>query len=201
MNIGILGTGHVALLLAAAWTKAGHDIVLGSRDPGSKRLDFPVKDLTAVVNGAEIVVNAIVGASAAETISTIDAGAFGGKTVIDVTNAVTPTFELVYPNSSLAEHLQAALPNAHIVKTMNTGSMTVMTNPTSISPSSVFLSGDDAGAKAQATGLLRDLGWTDDEIIDLGGIQSARGPEHFVVLFFGLAGTLKSPAFNIHVVR
>ena len=45
MKIGILGTGHVARLLASAWANAGHEITLGSRDPGAKRLDFPVKTL------------------------------------------------------------------------------------------------------------------------------------------------------------
>ena len=43
MKIGILGTGHVARLLASAWANAGHEITLGSRDPGAKRLDFPVQ--------------------------------------------------------------------------------------------------------------------------------------------------------------
>jgi predicted dinucleotide-binding enzyme len=201
MKLGILGTGHVAGLLAAAWKKAGHDIVLGSRDPGSKQFDYPLRTLIETVRGADIVVNAIVGSAALATISSIDGTAFAGKTVVDVANALTPTFGLVYPNSSLAEHLQAALPNAHIVKTMNTAAMTLMTNPTQIGPSSVFLSGNDAGAKAQTAVLLRDLGWSDGDIVDLGGVESARGPEHYIMLFAGLAGMLKSEAVNIRVVR
>jgi predicted dinucleotide-binding enzyme len=201
MKIGILGTGHVAGLLAAAWQKAGHDITLGSRDPGSKQLDFPVDTLAATARGADVVVNAIIGAAAVETISSIDPDVFDGKTVIDVTNALTPGFELVYPNSSVAEHLQQALPDAHVVKTMNTAAMTLMTNPSSITASSVFLSGDDDDAKSQAAALLTDLGWSSDDIIDLGGIDTARGPEHYFFLFFRLAGALKSEAFNIRVVK
>ena len=54
MNLGILGTGHVARLLAAAWQKAGHDITLGSRDPGSKQLDFSVKTLLEAANGVRL---------------------------------------------------------------------------------------------------------------------------------------------------
>jgi hypothetical protein len=49
--------------------------------------------------------------------------------------------------------------------------------------------------------LLSDLDWSDDDIVDLGGIESARGPEHYSLLAFGLVGALKSDAVNIRVVR
>lgn len=201
MQLGILGTGKVALLLAGAWQQAGHTIVLGSRDPQAKHLDYVVQSLHDTVKGADIVVNALVGSASLTTLASIDPSAFGTKTVIDVANATTQNFELIYPNSSLAERIQAALPNAHVVKTLNTAAMTVLTQPTTIGASSVFLSGDDAAAKAQVAGLLRDIGWTDDEIIDLGGITTARGPEHYIVMFAQLAGALKSPNFNIRVVH
>jgi 8-hydroxy-5-deazaflavin:NADPH oxidoreductase len=201
MKIGILGTGHVASLLAAAWANAGHEITLGSRDPDSKRLDFPVETLADTVRWANVVVNATPGSTTLATLSTVDPGLFAGKTLIDVANAITPAVALVYPNSSLAEHLQAVLPGARVVKALNTGAMSVMSDPHRIGPSTVFLSGDDAGAKLEAQGLLRDLGWSDDEVVDLGGVESARGPEHYALLGFGLMGTLKSEAVNIRVVR
>ena len=201
MKLGILGTGHVAQLLAGAWKKAGHNITLGSRDPGSKRLAFSVKTLVETARGADIIINAIVGSAGLETISSIDADAFTGKTVIDVSNAVTPTFDLIYPNGSLAEKLQEALPNAHLVKSMNTASMTLITNPTRIGPSTVFVSGNSAEAKSETSGLLRDLGWTDDEIVDLGGIASARAAEAYLLMFAALAGALKTDAVNVMVVR
>src|SRR5579872_1067522 len=167
MKIGILGTGHAAHLLASAWANAGHEITLGSRDPGAKRLDFPVTTLADTVRWADVVVNATPGAATLATLSTIDPSRFAGKTLIDVANALTPAFALVYPNSSLAEHLQAALPGARVVKTLNTGAMTTMTDPNRIGSSSVFLSGDDAGAKQEARSLLRDLGWPDDAMVDI----------------------------------
>jgi predicted dinucleotide-binding enzyme len=201
MKIGILGTGHVARLLSSAWANAGHEIALGSRDPSAKRLDFPVTTLADTVQWADIVVNATAGAATLATLATVDPGRFAGKTLIDVANAFTPAFALVYPNSSLAEHLQAALPGARVVKTLNTGAMTLMADPRRIGPSTVFLSGDDAGAKREAQGLLRDLGWSDDDVVDLGGVQSARGPEHYSLLGFGLMRALQSEAVNIRVVR
>ncbi|MGH3263987.1 MAG: hypothetical protein ACRDNS_18565 [Trebonia sp.] len=116
-------------------------------------------------------------------------------------NANTPSFELVYPNSSLGEKLQAALPAARVVKTLNTAAMAVLTEPESLPPSSVFLSGDDGEAKAAVAGLLTDFGWAEVAIIDLGSIPSARGPEHYFLMFAALMQALRGPQFNIRVVR
>ena len=201
MKIGILGTGQVARMLATAWNNAGHELTLGSRDPGPKRLDIPVKALADTVGWADVVVNAMPGAATLATLSTVDAGLFAGKTLIDVANAFTPELALVYPNSSLAQRLQAALPGARVVKTLNTGAMTLMADPRRIGPSTVFVSGDDAGAKRETRGLLRDLGWSDDDVLDLGGIETARGPEHYSLLAFGLTGALQTDQVNVRVVR
>jgi predicted dinucleotide-binding enzyme len=199
MKLGILGTGHVATVLGGAWSKT-HEVMLGSRDP-AKDVGFTVRSLTDTVISADVVVNAILGSVAVDVISGIDAGAFAGKTLVDVANATTPSFDLVYPDSSLAEKLQQARPDARVVKSMNTAAITTIANPRVIGPSSVFLSGNDAEAKLEAAGLLRDLGWSDDDIVDLGGIETARGPEHYIVLFTKLAGLLRTEAFNILVVR
>ncbi len=85
--------------------------------------------------------------------------------------------DLVYPNSSLGEHLQAALPAVHVVKSLNTAAIEVLADPSLVGPATVFVSGDDEAAKAEVKGLLHDLGWKDEGIIDLGGIQTSRGPE------------------------
>lgn len=148
MKIGILGTGNVAGTLARRWLAAGHQITFGSRDPAARGgLGAPVASLSDVVSGNEVVVNATPGTATLALIEGIGAQAFAGKVVIDVANAATQSFELAYPNSSLAEKLQAALPGAKVVKAMNTAAMTVMTDPASLPPSSVFVSGDDAAAK------------------------------------------------------
>jgi hypothetical protein len=86
------------------------------------------------------------------------------------------------------------------VKTLNTAAMAVLTEPATLPPSSVFLSGNDAAAKATVAGLLKDFGWADESIVDLGGIQSARGPEHYFLMFAALMQSLGTPRFNIRVV-
>ena len=42
--------------------------------------------------------------------------------------------------------------------------------------------------------------WTNDAIVDLGGIDSARGAEAYFASFATLAAALKTDAFNIQVV-
>lgn len=83
---------------------------------------------------------------------------------------------------------------------MNTARITMFTDPAQIGPATVFVSGNDPLAKSDVAGLLRDFGWSDDAIIDLGGIESARGPEHYFILFGGLAEALGSMQFNIRVI-
>jgi hypothetical protein len=153
-----------------------------------------------VVADHGVVVNATPGSVSLELVEGIGATALAGKILVDVANANTPSFELVYPNSSLAEKLQAALPQTHVVKTMNTAAMAVMTDPATLPASSVFVSGDDPGAMTTVTGLLKDFGWPDGSIVDLGGIQSARGPEHYFLMFAALMQSLHSPQFNIRLV-
>jgi 8-hydroxy-5-deazaflavin:NADPH oxidoreductase len=201
MNIAIMGTGRVAQTLAPRWAAAGHDIVLGSREPASKSLDFPTATFSDAVKGADVVVNATPGASSLQTLTDIGPDVFDGKVVIDLANAVTPAFELMYPNSSLGEQLQTALATAKIVKTMNTAAMTVMANPSAIGPSTVFMSGDEDAAKEVVGSLLADLGWSKEAIVDLGGIQSARGVEHYFLLFAALLRSQGAPTFNILLVQ
>jgi predicted dinucleotide-binding enzyme len=155
VKIGILGTGYVAQTLARRWAEGGHEVTFGSRDPAAKRdLPGPVADHGGAIADADVVVNATPGAVSLDLVEAIGASVFGSKVVVDVANAATPSFELVYPNSSLAEHLQAVLPQARVVKTMSTANMTVMTRPGDLPPSSVFVSGDDAAAKATVRELL-----------------------------------------------
>jgi 8-hydroxy-5-deazaflavin:NADPH oxidoreductase len=202
MRLAILGTGNVAQTLARRLSETGHEVTFGSRDPASRTgLNAPVMSLADAVAGNDLVINATPGAASLEVVGGIGAAAFAGKVLVDVANASTPAFELVYPNSSLGEKLQAALPDAKVVKTMNTAAMSVMTEPAALPPSSVFVSGDDAAAKATVKSLLAGLGWPEDSIVDLGGIVSARGTEHYVLMFAALAQSVGSPEFNIRLVQ
>jgi 8-hydroxy-5-deazaflavin:NADPH oxidoreductase len=202
MKVAILGAGNVARALGSVWQKAGHEVVLGTRrvpddDPG-----LPVTGLQEAIAGSDVVVNAITGAASLAAITALDTTALDGKTLLDVGNARTPAGELIYPNSSLAEHLQQALPQAHVVKSLNTAPIEVLADPASLpGPATVFISGDHEGAKTETRALLHDLGWTDSDIIDLGGIRTARGPEHYFILVAAAASALKTRKLNLRIIR
>ena len=202
VQIAILGTGNVARTLARSWSAAGHEITFGSRDPASKdALEAPVVASSPAIAWSDVVVNATPGEVSLEFVQEIGAAEFEGKVLADVANANTASFELVYPNSSLGEKLQEALPGAKVVKTLNTAAMSVLTEPSTLPPSSVFVSGDDAAAKATVVSLLADLGWPEESVVDLGGIRSARGPEHYAVMWAALMQSLGTPEFNIRLVK
>ena len=202
MKIGILGTGSVGRALAGGCVDAGHTVTFGSRHPKTRTgLPHPVATLAEAARDAEVIVNATPGASSVELLAQLDAEMFSGKLLIDVANAATSSNTLLYPDSSLGEKLQELLPDAKVVKTMNTCAGKVFVNPTSLEPSNIFVSGDDVDAKDQAIGLLRDLGWNEDSIVDLGGISTAKGPEHYFIMWVYLTEALDTTGLNIRVVR
>ncbi|SFM49900.1 hypothetical protein SAMN05216573_102122 [Bradyrhizobium sp. Rc3b] len=89
-----------------------------------------------------------------------------------------------------------------MVKTLNTVLSPVMANPDLLrSPATVFVSGNDDGAKAVTRELLRDLGWSDRSIEDLGRINSARGTEALILLAPYLIRSKGFANFALSVVR
>lgn len=203
MRIGLLGTGRVAIAVGTGFAAAGHDVVLGSRTPEARKdLALPVVGLREAAAHGEVVVNASLGTASLDVLGQVGAEPLSGKTLIDIALAVTPEMELAYPNSSLAEKIQAAFPDAMVVKTLSTVPAALMTSPEALSgPSTVFLSGDDPAAKDIVGALLTDLGWPKEYQLDLGNITSARGPEHLVPLLLGVFGALGTTAVTIDIVR
>jgi predicted dinucleotide-binding enzyme len=103
---------------------------------------------------------------------------------------------------SLGERIQAALPSAQVVKTLNTMTANVMVNPRAVADGAhhLFLCGNDPAAKARVTQLLKDdFGWTN--ILDLGDITAARGMEMILPIWLRLMTVLKTPMFNFHIAR
>ena len=64
----------------------------------------------------------------------------------------------------------------------------------------LFVSGNDAEAKARATELLKSwFGWR--TVIDLGDITTARGPEMLLAIWVRLYGALGTGMFNFKIAR
>ncbi|MEU0991072.1 NAD(P)-binding domain-containing protein [Streptomyces sp. NPDC005953] len=200
-RIGFLGTGNVARAVAAGAAAAGHDVVLGSRDPRTKPPgSLPVVSLADAVDHGEVVVNATPGTESIALLTPF-APQLAGKVLLDIAVGLTESWELAHPNSSIGEQIQEAFPDVRVVKTLCTMDSTVMIAPEKLAgPSTVFLSGQDADAKAQVSELLKDLGWPAATQLDLGGIESSRGQEHLALLFMSVATALDSHTFNFTVV-
>jgi 8-hydroxy-5-deazaflavin:NADPH oxidoreductase len=200
MKIAILGSGTVGSALATKLVSTGHEVTLGVR---SKRPDLvaPSAPLADAVAGADLVINATPGGQSLEILRSIGARILGDKVLLDVANASNEKFELIYPNDSLARTIQAEFPSLRVVKSLNTMNTSVMTNPSVIAPTTVFLSGNDPEAKRLVGALLEDLGWPKNGQLDLGDVSTARGPEHYFLLFFPTLQALKTPVFNIAVTR
>lgn len=185
-KVGILGSGGVAQTLAKGFAAAGYDVQIGSRDP-SKLAEFAAGagiatgTFEAVAAGAPLLVLAVKG-TAAEAIIKSLADHLVGKVVIDVNNpiadgppegGIVPFF--TGPNDSLLERLQAAAPAARFVKSWSCVGAHLMIHPQLPGGRpSMFICGDDAGAKAQVAAILDGFGW---DVEDIGGRQGARAIE------------------------
>ena len=154
----------------------------------------------------ELVITATSGVVSLEVLQTVGEASLRGKTLLDTSNPIDvsrgfPLTLFVKDTDSLGEILQRAFPTVRIVKTLNTMSAALMVNPQLVGHGdhTVFLSGNDAHAKAQVAQLLRELGWRD--VLDLGDIATARGTEMMLSLGHALMRALSPAEIAFKVVR
>lgn len=225
MNIAVLGTGSVGRALAGRLAGLGHTVTVGTRDPRAtsartepdamgtppfaawhaEHAAVSLATYAEAAAGAELVVNATSGGAALEVLGLAGADALAGKPVLDISNPLDfskgfPPTLFVKDTDSLGEQLQRAFPEAKVVKALNTLNADLMVHPETLGASStVFVSGDDAEAKATVTGILTSFGH--DDVIDLGGIETARGTEMLLPIWLRLMAALGTAHFNFSVVR
>jgi predicted dinucleotide-binding enzyme len=215
MNIAVLGTGMVGRALAGRFAELGHEVTVGTRDPAATAAKeeyaawaaghpaIGLAAFAAATDAAEVVVNATSGGVSLEVLA--QAGDLTGKVLLDVSNGLDfshgfPPLIAAPQDDSIAEQIQRAHPEARVVKSLNTMTADLMVHPEQLpDPGSVFVSGDDADAKATVAGLLHDLGHTD--VIDLGDVTTARGAEWLMPAWLRVMGATGSPFFNWKVVR
>lgn len=217
----------VGRALAGRLAELGHDVVVGTRDveetlgrtdPDTMgnppfgewhRAHEAVRLVPFAEAGGhgELVVNATNGEGSLSALEAVGAANLAGKVLIDVANPLDfsqgrPPILSVCNIDSLGEQIQRAYPEAQVVKTLNTMNAYVMVDPARVPGShNVFVAGDDQASKATVKGLLGEFGWRDEQIIDLGGIRTARGTEMYLPLWLSLWGALGSGDFNIAVAR
>jgi predicted dinucleotide-binding enzyme len=225
MKIAVLGTGMVGQALAGRLHELGHDVVVGTRDPEvtlgrtepdgmgnppfrawhEQHADVRLATFAEAATYGELIVNGTSGFGALPALDLAGADNLAGKVIIDVSNPLDfsngfPPTLFVKDTDSLGEQIQRAFPEARVVKTLNTLNANLMVRPKDLgADSTIFVSGDDAPAKATATELLTSFGHTD--VIDLGDITTARGTEMLLPVWVRLMGALGTPSFNFKIVR
>ena len=214
MRIGILGTGIVGKTLATRLTKLGHEVRMGSRAAGGDKASAWVKEsggkasegsFADAAAHAEMVFNCTAGIASLDALKAAGAQNLQGKVLVDVSNPLDfsrgmPPTHSVCNTDSLAEQIQREFPTAKVVKALNTVTAALMVEPSLIpGVHTMFVSGNDAKAKAEVIDLLKTgFGWK--EVIDLGDITAARAQEMYLALWVRLFGKFKTPNLNIHVV-
>ena len=225
MRYAVLGTGIVGRTIAAKLASLGHEVVIGTRDPEATlarstpdamgnppfstwHADHSAVQLRTFTEAAafgETVVNTTAGTAALDALNAASSANLAGKVLIDIANpldfsqGMPPSLNPVN-NDSLGEQIQRAFPDARVVKTLNTMNCFVMVDPGRVAgPHNVFVSGEDAGAKKQVTELLVSFGWPESGVIDLGGIETARGTEMLLPIWLRLMGALGHADFNFHI--
>ena len=215
MKIGVLGTGMVGEALGTKLAALGHEVRMGSRDAKNpKALAWAAKAGERASVGTfadaaafgELLLNCVGGKVALAALESAGKKNIGSKIVIDIANPLDfskgmPPSLLTSSVESLGEQIQAAFPDARVVKTLNTVTCGVMVDPGSLpEETDMFLCGNDAGAKKEVEQLLREgFGWK--RVHDLGDITNARATEHYLPLWVRLYGKLGTANFNMRLVQ
>jgi predicted dinucleotide-binding enzyme len=215
MKIAVLGTGTVGTTIGSKLIALGHEVKMGSRTAdnekarawvdaaGDRASQGTFADAAAF---GELAFNCTAGVASVDAVLAAGPDNLVGKILLDLANPLD--FSQGFPprlslcnDDSLGEAIQRALPNTKVVKTLNTVASSVMVDPTSVpGDHDIFVSGNDADAKATVTGFLREqFGWT--HVVDLGDITFARGTEAWLLLWTRLYGVMGTPSFNLHLSR
>jgi predicted dinucleotide-binding enzyme len=175
MKIAVLGSGTVGQTLAKGLKEAGHDVRIASR-AGHKLAAFSTATgiaettFTDGIAFADVVVVAVKG-DVAEALVREHAAGLAGKVVLDTTNPIAgPAKDGVVQyftaaNESLLERLQAAAPQARVVKWMNSVGAGLMVKPSLKGGTpAMFICGNDPSAKETAATLSKALGWGVEDV-------------------------------------
>jgi predicted dinucleotide-binding enzyme len=195
MKIGVIGSGIVGQVLAAGFLKHGHEVMLGTRDPQKPEVQKWAQENPRGKTGtfadaarfADLTVLATAGGAAENALALAGPENLAGKVIIDATNPIAgaPVDGVLPfttgPNESLGEKVQAAVPKSRVVKAFNSVGSAQMVNPHyEQGTPTMFLCGNDAGAKAEVSQILTQFGW---EPFDCGSITGSRALEPLCMLW------------------
>lgn len=192
MRCAILGTGKMGGTVGRQLARAGHEVIFGSRAPERHQERFAGLDRVRVASNpeaaalAEVIIVAVPWAYARDLLRGLRT-AIAGKTVIDLTNPLSPDVSqlAVGGDDSAAEQLAAVVPEAHVVKAMNMITADNFATPSfSGAVAQSWYCGDDGPARATAHALIAACGY---EPVYCGALTNARYLEAAAMLWLQLA--------------
>ena len=175
MEIAIIGTGNVGKALGGSLVRAGHQVTFAASNPehaaeaASELRARAASTNNEAVNAADLVILAVP-ATALEGVAREIGASAAGKVVVDVSNRPTPDQDGA--STSLAEELQAQLPDSSVIKAFNTAFASRQANP-SISGVAAdgYVAGDDEKAKQTVLDVVESIGFRP---VDAGVLAAAR---------------------------
>ncbi|MCG8310784.1 MAG: NAD(P)-binding domain-containing protein [Cytophagales bacterium] len=189
MKIAIIGTGNVGGALATKWSKASHQIFLGTKDATDfkgkhllKNKNTQVYGIAEAVKQSEVVLVATPAAVAVEVAQSL--GDTSGKVIIDTMNIVMGRGPLGFDNTTDA--ILANTSTNDVVKCFNTTGYNNMENPEYDNMAiDLFTCGDSVKGKKIAVQLAKDAGFS--ECYDIGGNDKFQLMEQFAWFWINLA--------------
>jgi predicted dinucleotide-binding enzyme len=162
-KIAVIGNGNVGGALTRGLTKARLDVKNVGDDKAAVR---------SAAEWADVVILAVPFGALNDVAATIGP-VTEAKTIIDVTNALTPEMQLAVGfTTSGAEDLQKKLPKARVVKAFNTQFAQQMdSGRLGDQRLTVFVAGDDAAAKSDVVEVAKAIGF---DPVDAGPLANAR---------------------------
>jgi len=162
-KIGIIGDGNVGSALRRGFERSAYDVRAVGKDPAKVR---------ETGQWADVIMLAVPYGAIDDAVRELGDGV-DGKTVVDVTNALTADFQLAIGlTTSGGEALQQKMPRARVVKAFNTQFAPRMDSGVLDGQTvTVFAAGNDATAKEQVLQMARDIGF---DAVDAGPLENAR---------------------------
>ena len=181
MRIGIIGIGNVGGTLGRLWSRGGHEVVFGARDPKSFRVQSLLDEcgdsaraltVKEVFAATRVVLLAVRWDDIPDVLA--QAEELNGRILID---CITPMERKTHKplldwSESFAERLERQVPGAVVVKCFDTTGVEVMDDPVFNGiRASLFFCGDDEDSKKTVRQLAEEIGF---ECIDAGPLRAAR---------------------------
>jgi hypothetical protein len=185
MTITIIGAGNIGGTLAEKWKAAGHDILIGARNPNDEEtlrwaqgIGARVMPIADAAKAGDAVLIATPGKAVADLATSLG-DALSGKLVMDATNMAGPL-----GTAPGFEALKRA--GGDVVKVFNcTGWENLADVRYGDQVADMFMAGGSSAAKAGVSALVKDVGFA--ECIDMGGDDKVAILEAFALVWIDLA--------------